>query len=753
MNENVLLPPSQATDAERSARISQLLDRGITATREAYDAGQYIEDYGGERMDQVVVGSPLALAHAVLCRGDADSIEYAASIVDSVLDMQETHPRHPHRGNWPRWVGDKEITDLNSAPFILRWFIPLLYYHGHQLPQDLLARCRISLRLALEELVRMDVSIIYTNIHLKTLFGLIVGGEWLEDDHFQKIGKERWTRWVSYTVQSGAPREYNSATYMGMNLTMLAKMQMMARDPAIRLQARLLYERFWLHAALHLHRPTRQLAGPHARCYWTPMLTGRERLTEILWRETGWSWLLEPGPYDGESAPELPNNVELAMTEHWLPAFVSSWLENQDLALACEVRESASVTEGYDLTTYHTPTYTLGTASCTYSTGTGIFAIEQMANHVMLHYARPGQPGGWGMMYSRYVVNDQHWGTQRSFSFRPTTNFYDQGHFAGAQVRNKAIALYALRPLYDTYVSSLKTVIVFQSGDTIKRVWVNDRPVEWAELSGSLQVGDWVIVEDGAVYIAIRPLAPTCLSRDTPILFERGPQGELFLSIYNYRGAKKRFWDYASLGGAYWRGNLRAGFIVQAEERSEYASAAEFLRHLQQATVEDIVDDKFIRTVIFRSGKDELSLSYDLWNTKPKERKLNGEVYQPPNLASPLAVQGDSGELKVGGASLVTNPQQAWLIAQELDPARRVWIAVNPEDRATPLRLETPSGVITTEEWRMGRLEWRAPVGGEEVLIVDMLREPVGLKVPEGVKIHYVARSQQAIGRTDQSVA
>lgn len=738
MHEPPSVPPIQLVDPERSARINQLLDRGIKVAREAYDAGQYLEDYGRKAMDQVIVGSPLALAQALLHQGDTESIEYAAAIIEPVLDMQETHPRHPHRGNWPRWVGDQEITDLNSAPFILRWLIPLLYYHGHQLPQDLLARCRISLRLAIEELVRMDVSIIYTNIHLKTLFALIVGGEWLEDDHFQRTGKERWARWVRYTVQSGAPREYNSATYMGMNLTMLAKMQMMTRDPAIHLQARLLYERFWLHAALHLHRPTRQPAGPHARCYWTPMLTGRERLTEILWRETGWSWLLEPGPYDEESTSELPNNMELAMTEHWLPTFVSSWLEHQELALPCEVRETASVTDGYDLTTYLTPTYALGTASRTYNTGTGILAIEQMANHLMLHYARPGQPGGWGMMYSRYVVNDQHWGTLSSFAFRPGTNFFDQGHFAGVQLRNKAIALYALMPLYNTYVTSLKTVVVFQSGDALERVWVNDRQVAWDHMSDTLQVGDWVIVEDGAIYIAIRPLEPTCLSRETPILFERGPLGELFLSIYNYRGVEKRFWDYASLSGAYWRGNLRAGFVVEVAERTEYASPEGFLSHLRMATIEDTMDDEFIRNVVYRSGGDELALCYDLWNTEPMERRINGTVYEPPNLESPLGVQGDGGDLRVGKARLVTNPQQVWLIAQELDPARRAWIAVNPEDRPTPLRLETPCGVIAADEWGMGRLEWRAPVGGEEFLIVDTLKEPVGLQVPKDVRVHYV---------------
>ncbi len=147
-------------------------------------------------------------------------------------------------------------------------------------------------------------------------------------------------------------------------------------------------------------------------------------------------------------------------------------------------------------------------------------------------------------------------------------------------------------------------------------------------MSDTMQVGDWIIVEDGAVYIGIRPLHPTCLSRDTPILFERGSLGELFLSIYNYRGVEKRFWDYALLGGAYWRGNLRAGFVVEVAERTEYASPEGFLSYLQLATIEDTVDDEFIRTVVYRSGDDELGLRYDLWNTEPNAA-IPGDLCQP----------------------------------------------------------------------------------------------------------------------------
>jgi hypothetical protein len=736
MLDTTTSPQSQSDSVDRSARINQLFARGLEATRRAYKAGECLEDYSHKVMDFGIIGASLPLAHALLRQGDRASLKNACTIIEEVISTQERHPLHPHRGNWPRYVGDEEVTDLNSAPFILRWLIPLLVNHGHQLPNDLLARCRQCLILALEEVERMDVLETYTNIHLMTIFALIVGGEWLEDGHFQEVGKNRWNRWVRYTVVSGAPREYNSSTYIGMDLTVLAKIFRLTRDPVIKLQANLLYERLWLHVALHIHQPTRQLAGPHSRCYWTPMLTGRERLTEILWRETGWSWLLEASPYEERATIELPINLELALTDFWLPAFVSSWLENQHLVLPYEVHETASQSEGYDLTTYHAQTFALGSASRTYSTGTGILAIEQMANHMLLHYGRPDQPGGWGMMYTRYVVNNQHWGTLGSFAFRTDTNFFEQGNFSGAQLRNKAIGLYSLLPLFDTYVNSLKTVIVFQSGETLERVWVNDKSINIDEIPLPIQPGDWVIVEDGGIYVGIRPLETTCLSREAPILLERGPLGELWLAIYNYKGDSKRFWEYASLGGAYWRGNLKAGFVVEVAQRSEYKSAAAFLDYLRQATIEE-QEWEFVRTVVYRSGGDELTLSYDLWNTEPKERRFNGITYVPPNLASPLAVQGDRGELRVGNARLVTRPQQVWLVAQEVDPDQRTWIAVNPEDCITPLRFETLCGVITAEEWGLGRLEWRAPIGETETLIVDTLRRPLGLQVPKGVQIVY----------------
>jgi hypothetical protein len=435
--------------------------------------------------------------------------------------------------------------------------------------------------------------------------------------------------------------------------------------------------------------------------------------------------------------------LETALTDHWLPDAARAWLEFAAKAGPVEVRETANTADGFDLTTFHSPGFALGTASRTYGIGQDDFYIEHHANYLMLHYARPAERGGWGMMYTRYVLNDQHWGTKGAAPDRSkTSNFYDYGNFAGVQSRGKAIGLYALQAQAEE-TFSLKAMTVFPLVDSLEEIWLNDRRVMPADLPVAVSVNDWLIVTDGQVRVGVHVLEPTRLGREAPIVLERGTQGELWLTAYNYRGAPKHFWDYASLRGAFWRGNLRAGFIVEVAERDAFDTAAAFLAHLRKAQVEDAVDAERVRTVRYASGGDDIELRYDLQRTEPGERRINGAVYDPPQLSSPIAAQSSDGRVTVGATTLETDAGPAWLIAQELDPATRQWVAVNPLERARPLRLSTPVGVIAADAFPLGRLEVLAPVGGQVTVILDAIVPPVGLTVPPGVAVVTRERSSQ----------
>lgn len=776
---------SDGDGAAREARVAEIYRRGLEELRRAYDPERGLVASGAPPGAGARVYRPPAslwLAHALLRSGGMADIREATGLIAVVLETQERSLEHPHRGNF-RWLADdREITDLNAVQFVLRALLPLLLTHGAALPSPLLEVSRSAVRLALEEEERLAVAPTYTNIHLMALFALVVGGEWLEDTRFRDLGLERWDAWVAFTAENGAPHEYNSPGYGATDLSALAVLQQYVGDPRVRLQARLFYERLWLHLALRLHVPTAQHAGPHSRCYWPSMTEGRAGLHDLLWRETGWDWLLAGGR-EGH-AVDPPAAVELALTAHWLPDAARAWLSPPGaLARApYEVRETANRAQGADLTTYVTPAYALGTASRTYGIGQDDFYIEHQANYLLVHYRRsrsagpsgglqerraasgrppqreertdrtseraaqvaqasPGQ--GWGMIYSRYVVNDRHRGTLAAAPDRsPAMNFYDQGHFAGVQQHGRAIALYALMPQSEP-VFSLKTVVAFPPIESLDEVWVDGQRVHARDLPRALRLGEWVVVADGDVYAGARPLDPSRLGREAPLLLERGPEGELWLTVYNYRGPAKRFWDYASLGGAFWRGNLRAGYVVELHGRDAYAAAPALFDRLRRATIRDTVEatpaSPAIRTVTFTSGGETLQLQYDLWKTEPGERRQNGAVYTPPALTSPLAAQGSDGRLGVGEATLDTAPQPVWLIAQDTDPATRAWIAVNPEDRPTPLRLETPAGAVTAERWGLGRLELRSFLGGAPVLAVDALTLPEGLRVPAGVTVLWPA--------------
>ncbi len=730
------MPKQELRNAAQKQRIDDFYERCFAAAYELLDAERHLIALPASDDPTIKTywqAGSLPLAHALLNKDDVDAQAEGAAIVAAVLESQETAPHHPHRGNWKWLADDPEVGDLNAIQFVLRWLLPLLVQHNDKLPADLQALCRDRVRLALEEEVRLDVQPTFTNIHIGSLFALLVGGEWLDNDEFLLSGKARWNRWLRFTVVNGAPHEYNSPDYGGWQLSALASIHQYVQDPIIQLQAKLMYERLALHLLLHLHRATGQIAGPHSRSYWQTMTSGRGMTKDVLWLLTGWDWLLATGAYGGDAeAPVNFMNLGLALVEQTLPTYLTEWLDNQQGALPYEVCETANLDEGFDLTTYFTRSYALGTASKTYTIGTDCFYIEHEANYLMLHYTCPPEKGGWGLMYSRYVVNDRHWGTMGPAPDRPKTgNFYDHGHFAGVQQRNKAIGVYALMPEQEE-VFSLKTIVAFQSGTALEEVWINDSVVDLSEVQHTLQASDWLIVADGDVYVGVRALEPSVLSQSAPIQLEKGPQGELWLAIYNYQGAAIRFWDYASLKGAFWRGNLRAGFVVEVAERSEYDSAAAFLAYLQMAQIADGVDDNYVRTVTYTNGGDSLSLRYDLWHTCPAGRLLAGKVYVPPQLTSPLAVQGQSGYLQVGQAHLYTQPQPMWLAAQALDESDQTYVAVNPVEQVTSLKLETPAGTVSAGAWGLGRLEWRVAEG---ILRVDCLQMPQDLVVPDGVHI------------------
>jgi hypothetical protein len=720
-------------DMDRRTRIRRLLQDGMRDMEQRYDPQRQLVGQAGQGQGTNTFWPPDSIwyAHSLLAQGK--DVDRATGILEAALHAQERSPVHPRRGNWKWRMDDPEVVDLNAVQFVMRAMLPLLVRFGDRLPADLYARCEDAVDLSLEEEERLDVDPAYTNIHLMSLFALIVGGEWLGKARWRDLGKERWSKWIRFTAGNGAPFEYACPSYIAVDLSCLAALISLTKDEAVRLQARLFYERFWLHLIMRLHMPTGQVAGPHARCYWPFMTTGLSPARELLWRETGWDWLVCTDVEEGDSIQGKGASIELALTEHLLPEYLVHFLKDQDKWLPFSVLETADKASAQDATTFLSDNYALGTASRSYQLGTDCHYIEHQANSLILHYRRPGNVPGWGTAYCRYVVNDRHWGTYGAAPDRPKTyNFYDHGNFAGAQSASKAIGLYSLLPEQEE-VHSLKTVVAFDRGRSIGEIRINEWPVDMENLPVPLMAGDWLTVADGAVLVGVNVLAPSQLGAEAPVQLEWGPCGELWLVIYNYLGPPKRFWEYASLKGPFWKSNLRAGFIMDVADRESFSDSASFARHLMSARITDSVDEHHIRTVSYQSGGEDLTLQLDLARNMPVGRALNGVPIAPAMLSSPVAVQGDSGDLRLGEARLTSRPHPCWLVSGSENSKTKSWMACNPFGDAGPFRFETPAGTVEAESWPTGRLEIRLHPDGKSRLHADCMTPLENLKLTDGI--------------------
>ena len=212
------------------------------------------------------------------------------------------------------------------------------------------------------------------------------------------------------------------------------------------------------------------------------------------------------------------------------------------------------------------------------------------------------------------------------------------------------------------------------------------------------------------------------MGQEAPIVLdERG--GELALSIHNYSGPSKNFWEYRTLSGPFFKGNVRNGLVMEVASRGDYPSAAAFHEHLVGARLSDSVSGDGVREIEYESGGQALALRYDLRDLRLLERRINGEVYVPPMFEAPGIVQGRAEHLTVGRATLQAGDAPAWLL---VDEARRVWVAAVTADRPGSLRLDVPAGALEADGFALGRVVWRENEGRLEVEAAPL---PAGLRL------------------------
>jgi len=590
---------------------------------------------------------PLSLGYAwlLLASGAPAERERAEVLLTRALEAQQVDPGGADYGHIRILADDPVFEDLNSVRLVLLELIPLLRLYGPSLSPALRARLTEGVRAGLCAVDATEVHPGYLNVALLDGALAVLGGEHVEDTGHVQRGLERLERLVNETAVHGLAT-YGSPTYLGQTVVVLATLAEHAATPRARRLALGLQERLWLHVAARYHPKLAQLCGPYARAEPGDTVAEGSYIGQILDTLLGSPGGLEHlSPYVG---------LHLATRTFALPDYLRA------LALAKRlptcVQERAGT--GRSITSYLGTHHTLGTASRS--------GGSQARN--LLAHAAPRSSGPPKVLYARLLAE----GEPRDLNADPEVA--EWGLFASVQAENRAVCLYGLPGDYRR-LSALRTELVVTGSEAEDRVWCGGAPLVPGEPQGAEA---WVCFDLGAAYVAVYPLAPTLLDAAGPpvTLFREGER--LRLEIRHYRGPPRTFWRYMTLPwvagndtetlGPFFRGNLRAGFLIETADAGAHGSFEAFCRTVENSRVEDTGDEarRLVRT---SRGERTLELALDLCTFAV----LGGGTDAPGDPAATLSAPG----LVQFGASPVTLSGK---LARASAPGP--WLALEPEPLA-----------------------------------------------------------------------
>ncbi|MCP4643231.1 MAG: hypothetical protein GY851_22480 [bacterium] len=616
-------------------------DPAVNLPGKTTENGRFHESRGGA-----------GLASWLVSNGTPEDIAMAVKVLDATFSCQETRPGARHVGNF-RWMyEDDRVTDLNAVEFCLSSMIPMMIRHGDRLPEATRQQALDSIRLGLQEIDAIDVTLAYTNIAVYDIVNTCLGGELLGDEAIAQRGYRRLREWEVITCQNGATTEFNSPTYTRIAMGALHRLSSMTVNEEARIRARTMLTRVGLSVALRIHKGTGRWAGPHSRCY-QPHL-------------------------------ECETGSDERLIHNWAGGGVlPSWMMHavDDLPLPMQVTETASVRREVALTTHQSPSFAMGTATGSYS---------RQANVLTLHYSIPGAERP-GVVYARYLSNDKWLGDWYHRTDRTSSrNLIDEGRFYGVQDGPRAIGLYGFSNYRDC--TSAKAALIWTQGDHVDEIWVGGRKID--ALPTDIDLGDVVVVASGDALVAIQPLALTDLGGGAPIRLDK-VSGDLVFQMYNYEGPETRLRFFADPS--------KCAFYVEAAERSEYPGGRAFGKVVADGKVKQKHKKRTGSwSIEYRRDGRELGIEVDLKRWKLERRWTHDGDLGWPMLESPVARQNAEGRVQVGDAVLECGKEPAWLYAA---PDANTWVAGYHGDSG-PLTLTVPGGKVHVPSLSTGTVAW-----------------------------------------------
>ena len=156
--------------------------------------------------------------------GTPDALIRAEKVLEALLNCQELDKDNKHYGNffWEKEEGIVE--DLNAVEFVLIRLVPMILEYGDRLSLEIKQKLVTSIELALHEIEKINVSLVYTNIVAQDIVNSILGGQLIGKDSFVNRGINKLKDWQKHIDKSGIPNEYNSPSYSSVTINALSNL-------------------------------------------------------------------------------------------------------------------------------------------------------------------------------------------------------------------------------------------------------------------------------------------------------------------------------------------------------------------------------------------------------------------------------------------------------------------------------------------------------------------------------------------------
>lgn len=212
-----------------------------------------------------------AYACELLLRGTEEGRARAHTILYRVLPLQEIDPTLDTYGIWSWYVEERldemDTPDWNMADFNGKSILRMLLECSDALTDDLKMRMKDAVWHACHAIMKRNVNPHYTNVSVMGAYVTRVAGEMFGWEEIAEYGKVHLKELYEYNKKNGNFSEFNSPTYTFIVLYDLCDLAEDVQDPECKTYARELADMAWETVALHYHKATGQMAGPHYRAY------------------------------------------------------------------------------------------------------------------------------------------------------------------------------------------------------------------------------------------------------------------------------------------------------------------------------------------------------------------------------------------------------------------------------------------------------------------------------------------------------